>query len=186
MKSTMQHQMDELREVHGANSEINIKNKKVEQSGQEKDREIAELYEDLYQYKQDLKCFEDELALINRHEVEELLDIFEDYKLDSRDYNKDLIGIIEHHLQQKLEKGEYEASTLELLKGKNFQHTIEALVKTNTIEILSELKDTFIKRWEILIEIKKEHIKEEEKEIKVRGLKPYYAERVYKRYHGIS
>jgi hypothetical protein len=66
MKSGMQHQMDTLKELHGSDAEINDKNRKVELAGQEKDREIAELYEDVYQYKLDKKCFEDELVLVKK------------------------------------------------------------------------------------------------------------------------
>lgn len=185
-KSGMQHQMDTLKELHGSDIEISDKNKKVEQSGQEKDREIAELYEDVYQYKLDLKCFEDELVLIERHELTEILDILNEYNLDSRDYNLDLMSVLEHNWQQKVENNKCDASQLEQIKGKDFNSAIEILREINGDEVLNEVKEIFINRWKIVIDIKKDHIKEEEKEIKVRGLKTYYAERVYKRYHGIS
>jgi hypothetical protein len=185
MKSGMQHQMDTIKELYGNDAEANEKNKKVELAGQEKDREIAELYEDVYQYKLDKKCFEDELVLVKKHELNELLNVLNEYKLDSRDYNTDLMGVIEHNWQQKIENNKCDASQLELIKGKDFNSALEILVEINNDTILNEIKDIFIARWEMLVEIKKEHIKEEEKEIKVRGLKTYYAERVYKRYHGL-
>jgi hypothetical protein len=95
------------------------------------------------------------------------------------------MGVIEHNWQQKIENNKCDASQLELIKGKDFNSALEILVEINNDTILNEIKDIFIARWEMLVEIKKEHIKEEEKEIKVRGLKTYYAERVYKRYHGL-
>ena len=178
LKSGMQHQMDTLKEAHGSDIEIEDQSKKVDKSGQEKDREIAELYEDIYQYKLDKKCFEDELVLIEKNSILSILSILNEHKLDSRDYNADLMGVLEH--------SNFNDKQLELITGKDFNSAIEALVELNGEDIVNDVKEAFLKRWKLLIEIKKEHIKDEEKDIKVLGLKPYYAQRVYKRYHGLE
>ena len=186
MKSGMQHQMDSLKQMHGTDIDVDDKNRRIAQSGQEKDREIAELYEDLYEYKLDLKCFEDELFLIKKHTIEDILGIFEEFKLDSRDYNKDLTAVLEHFLKLEVDAGKYDASQMEAINGLGFNEAVIKLIELNGVDIVDVIKDIFIKRWGTLIEIKKEHIKDEEKDIKVTGLKIYYAERIYKRFHGIE
>jgi hypothetical protein len=186
MKSGMQHQMDTLKQLHGTESDLNDKNKRLAEMGQEKDREIAELYEDLYEYKLDLKCFEDELFLIKKHEIKEILDIFEEYKVDKRDYKKDLVAVMEHFWKLEVDAGKYDASQLDAINGLGFNEMVDKLIELNGAEVIEVIKNILIKRWELLIEMKKEHIKDEEKGIKVTGLKIYYAERIYKRFHGIE
>lgn len=184
--SGMQHQMDELKRLHGVDADLNDKNKRVKQSGQEKDREIAELYEDLYEYKLDLKCFEDELFLIKKHEPQDILNIFKEFKVDNRDYDTELKTVLEHSWKQEIDAGKYNETQLEEIRELEFNDAVNKLIELNSGDISSEIKNLLIKRWEILIEIKKEHIKDETSAIKVTGLKPYYAERVYKRFHGIE
>jgi hypothetical protein len=185
IKSGMQHHMDTLKQMHGTDADVNDKNTRMEKSGQEKDREIAELYEDLYEYKLDLKCFEDELFLIKKHDVTEILDIFEEYKVDKRDYKKDLVAVLEHFWKLEVEAENYDTSQLDEINGLEYNEMVDKLIELNGQDVKEVIKNIFINRWQMLIDIKKDHIKEEEKEIKVSGLKVYYAERVYKRFHGI-
>jgi hypothetical protein len=185
IKSGMQHHMDTLKQMHGTDVDINDKNTLMEKSGQEKDREIAELYEDLYEYKLDLKCFEDELFLIKKNNIKEILDVLEEYKVDKRDYNKDLVAVIEHFWKIEVDNGNYDKSQIDAINGLKFNEVLDTLVELNGDSVLEKVKEIFIQRWQTLIEIKKEHIKDEEKDIKVTGLKIYYAERIYKRFHGI-
>lgn len=184
-KSLMQLQMDELKETHGVTAEEEIQ---VDQSGMEKDREIAELYADLAEYKLDLKCFEDELHLVKNNSVKDILNVLEEYKLDSRNYNDDLMSVLDYSIKQKIqEDSSYNIIPLDLVEGEKYSNAISKLIEKSTLEVIEkEIKEIFIKRWNMLIEIKKEHIKEETAEIKVRGLKPYYAQRIYNRYHGLE
>jgi hypothetical protein len=185
-KSLMQHQMEAIKDIYGNDIEIIENEEEIDKSGQEQDREIAELYEDLYQYKMDLACFEKELELVKENDLFSLLDALEKEKFDTRDYKQDLLGVLEHNWKQKCEQGIINNDQLSVFENKNFNEVLQKLIDLNSQDILDPLKSDFIKRWELLIEIKKEHIKDETAEIKVTGLKPYYAERVYKRFHGIK
>jgi hypothetical protein len=74
---------------------------------------------------------------------------------------------------------------------------IKALAFNDIVKTLSEkypdysgdfeadIRKLLVKRWENLIAIKKEHIKQEIAEIKTMGLKPNYVKRVYEEYHGL-
>lgn len=179
-KSLMQLQMEELKIVN-ASEEENEKNEVT--SGREEDREIAELYADVYEYKLDLKMFSDELVLIKRNELKDLLGELEEFNLDSRDYHEDLLNVLYHTIDtQEL----FDANVRKKIEAKDFNDALDIVVDIYGNDILDKLKEFFIQRWELIINIKKDHIKDEESEIKVRGLKTYYAERVYKRYHGLD
>ena len=49
-----------------------------------------------------------------------------------------------------------------------------------------EVRAVLTKRWEMLITIKKEHVKEELAEMKLRGMKPDHIRKVYQKFHGLE
>ena len=53
-------------------------------------------------------------------------------------------------------------------------------------ETLRHVREVLVKRWEMLIAIKKEHIEQEIEEIYIAGLKPSFVKRIYKQVHGIK
>ena len=50
----------------------------------------------------------------------------------------------------------------------------------------TDVRNILVQRWKTLISIKKEHIKEEETDMKIAGLKPSFVKRMYKQIHGIA
>ena len=65
---------------------------------------------------------------------------------------------------------------LDLIKASDFNESVEKL--GNDFE--SDIRSILIKRWDNIIAIKKEHIKEEIADIKTMGLKPDYVKKIYK------
>ncbi len=77
---------------------------------------------------------------------------------------------------------------LALIKETEFGDVVEKLSAAypdHTGDFEADVRNFLVKRWENLIAIKKEHIKQELAEIKTTGLKPKYVKRVYEQFHGI-
>jgi len=195
-KRFLELQMDELLEMHGEAKEIDEEAEEAKRkalSYQEADAEVAGLYEDVYEYQEDLKCFEAELEILKEKDLAEILPSFMDLEIQSSDEERDYA----EELQAVLIAGwtnlvEYEKThpeeQLALIKATPYTEVLEKMKCTfpayENVEV--DMKSVLVKRWSFLVEIKKEHIKEEINDLKIRGLKPHYAERVYKRYHGLK
>ena len=199
-KRYMELQMEEMKNFHtenaedAQNSEIAEKKKsapKKSTSNTEKEAEIAKLYEDLAEYEDDLQCFEDELEVVNSNDLKDIAQsLTQKFPDEERDYDAELKAVVEagwRHMVETLNT--HPKKQLELIEKSDFADVVEKL--SNAFpdyngNFETEIKEVIVKRWELLIAIKKEHIKEEIAEIKTAGLKPHYAKRVYKRYHGIK
>lgn len=162
-KRYMELQMEELKEALTSENEENKPSKNS--TFDEKNAKLAELYEDAAEYEAELELLEKELALIEQNELHKLP------KLLGQD--GELKAIIEATWPHEEDRVAIQEQT--------FAQFIE-----NFKEHEDEIKELLTKRWELLIEIKKEHIKEEHAEIKTAGLKPHFVKRIYKQVHNIK
>lgn len=192
VKNLKQLQLEELRSYYGVSEgDGSTKNTKPVNYKTENNRKIAELYEDAAEYKIELARFEKELKLINAYELKNivaaLMQKFPDYE---GNYGQEMQAIVVAHWTQLCEvKNSHPIEQLELLKVTEFDSMVEKFSNAFSDykgDFESEIKESIVKRWEMLVEIKKQHIKEELNGIKVSGLKPDYAERIYNRYHGLE
>ncbi|HHD77897.1 MAG TPA: hypothetical protein ENK97_03865 [Campylobacteraceae bacterium] len=186
-KRYMELQMEELKETYGSEEKDRIAaEERASRAGNPKDAEIAALYEDCAEYEADLEAFESELAIIEERDPSELVAALDAQKVDSeRAYAQELKKIVEHAWEAEADREAY----LNIVKEAEFSELIEKLNNAfpgYSGDFKEEIRSILIERWKMLIEIKKEHIKEEISEIKVRGLKPGFAKRIYKQYHGIE
>ena len=190
-KRYMELQMDEMKTFHAENAEKKDESSKKREDDREKEIEIVRLYEDLAEYEDDLECFEKELELVKANALKDIPSSFtQEFPDEKRDYDQELKDVLEAgwtHLVEVLHT--HPKEQLDIIKENNFcdiEEKLSAAYPEYDGSFESDIKEILVKRWDTLIAIKKEHIKEEIAEIKTAGLKPSYAKRVYKRYHGIK
>lgn len=187
-KRYMELQMAELKADLVEKNE-NIPKKTNDNQG--KNAEIAKLYEDAAECEKDIEDFEQELKIVNSNEFKDIAaSLTKELPNEERDYFKELKTVLVATWTHLVEvEKTHPKEQLELIQNtdffdlvKNFNTTFPEYASDFEVDVKSAL----IKRWETLIAIKKEHLKEEIADIKISGLKPTYAKRIYKQYHGIE
>jgi hypothetical protein len=185
----MKLQMDELKTVHGMEN-AERKSDAKDQSGKPEDEEIAKLYEDCAEYEEELLRFDRELELIKSNEIAALAEAMAELGGETKAQAEEkLKAVVEHGWSARVENGSASPASLERLRSAGFCDLVSVLgeaLPDESVDVESEIKSLLIERWELYINIKKEHIKEEVSYIKALGLKPHYAQKIYKRYHGID
>lgn len=187
-------QMQELKESYGIKPEDEIntpKYTKARNAQKEKNAKIAALYDDIAEYEEDLKGFEIELEIVKENALKDIATALrEKFPDEERDYAKELDVVLEAGWTQLVEvKETHPKEQLELIRQTEFGNVVERLNAAYpgyAGDFEAEVREILVKRWENLIDIKKEHIKEEKYDMKIRGLKPDYVEGVYKKHHGIE
>ncbi|MDA7818053.1 hypothetical protein N9A28_07670 [Sulfurimonas sp.] len=185
--------MDELKDYLKEGFSEDNKNKaaKVKDTSatDKKNIELAKLYEDTAEYEAELKVFEEELEIIKENELKDIpAEFAKKFPDEDRDYEQELQNILSatwSHLAEvkKTHSSEY----LELITQTPFCDVLEKFNATYPEydrNFETEVRNIFVQRWETLISIKKEHIKEEETDMKIAGLKPSFVKRIYKQIHG--
>jgi len=193
-KRYLELQMEELKEVYGVTEEekqaSEEKLKKLEKQ-REKNAEIAKMYEDAAEYEEDLKGFEEELAIVKITPLKDIaVELRVKFPEEERDYADELNVILETGWKHFVEvENSHPQEQLELIKSTDFADVLEKLCEMYPAyegDFESDIRELLIKRWENLVAIKKEHVSQELAEIKTTGLKPKYVKRVYEQYHGIK
>jgi len=186
-KRYMELQMEELK-AGLADEEDSAPQKSTKDNS--KNAKIAEMYEDAAEYEADLKGFEEELEIVNANALKDIAaSLIQKFPNEERDYAQELRTILETgwtHLVD-VEKT-HPKEQLTLIKETEFGDVVEKLSAAYPDyngDFEADVRNFLVKRWENLIAIKKEHIKQELAEIKTTGLKPKYVKRVYEQYHGI-
>jgi len=156
-----------------------------------KNIELAKLYEDAYEYEEELVSFEAELEVVDAAKLEELAAVLrKELPNEERDYDKELQGILVATWVYKVEtKKTHPQEQLDLIKQCTLFNVVEKLSSAFPEyegDFAKEVKAAFTDRLKTLITIKKEHIKEEIADIKIAGLKPTYVKRIYKQVHGLK
>jgi len=189
-KRYLELQLDELKEMYGVDAGQNAGDA-GSRSGRPEDAEIAGLYADAAEYEAELARFEQELEVIAAGDVEGLAAaLAERFSGEAQDYGQELKAVVETGWKRFVEADPaYPKEQLALIGEAEFGDIAGKLKEAYPGyegDFQEDIKSILIQRWEMYIEIKKEHIKEETGYIKALGLKPHYAKKVYKRYHGIE
>lgn len=183
----MKLQMEELKTAHGVEPE---QKRKDDKSGRPEDKEIADLYSDCAEYEDELDRFERELEIIATHPIDTLAEALAQASDDDlQETMQKLHAVILHGYEHKCEQGEVSQEIVDLVAGTGYAALVSTLAKAHGLErepVQTQLRAMLEQRWQLYIDIKKEHIKEEVSYIKALGLKPHYAQKVYRRYHGLA
>ncbi|QOP42865.1 hypothetical protein FJR45_02420 [Sulfurimonas sediminis] len=189
-KRYMELQMQELKEACAATEEENPTPKK-KNNNNNKNAEIAKLYEDAAEYEEDLKGFEAELEIVKTNSFADIPKLLvENFSSDERDYVQEIKNLLEltwkNYVQEQKPDAQEQLKIIQLTELSDLINTLAQAYPDDEGDFETKIKDILITRWETLIAIKKEHIKEEIAEIKIMGLKPNYVQRIYKQFHGIE
>jgi len=184
-------QMKELKDTYGQEQEEAAAVKVKSTAKNPKDAKVAEMYADAADYEKELEAFEAELEVINANQLTDLVSaLSKEFSDEARDFSKELHAILVATWTHQVETGKSQsAEELALIQESEFSDVVEKLTSSFPDydgDFEKEIRAVLVKRWEALVAIKKEHIKEEMDEIYIAGLKPSYVKRVYKRYYGIS
>ena len=188
-KRYLEIQMEDLKAAHAV--EEDSAPKKNHSKDNSKNAEIAQMYEDAAEYEEDLKGFEEELEIVNANELKDIAAaLIQKFPNEDRDYAQELITILQMGWTHFVEvEKTHPNEQLELIKETEFGDVVDKLSTAYPDyngDFEADVRDLLVKRWENLIAIKKEHIKQELAEIKTTGLKPKYVKRVYEQFHGIA
>ncbi|MEA1919730.1 MAG: hypothetical protein U9N52_07815 [Campylobacterota bacterium] len=186
-KRYLELQMEELKASHS----MDTQKKNPAPKKNNKNAEIAKLYEDAAEYEEDLECFEQELVIIKASVLKDIATkLTQTLPDEERNYTQELKVVLEAgwtHLVDVTKK--HPKEQLELIKNAEFCDAVEVLRAAYPDykgDFETDVRNILLKRWEMLIAIKKEHIKEELEEIKTLGLKPNYVKRIYMQFHSIE
>jgi hypothetical protein len=172
----MEMQMDALKDEHGV--DVNSEHRIPKNARSENNKKIAALYEDAAEYEAELKSFEAEYAILNNNVLANLvLKLNENNPEYEGNYAKEVSEVTINGFTQLVEAKTHTEEQLALVKQMDFT------IYKGDFE--SELKEILIKRWEFLIEIKKEHVADERAEMKLMGMKPDHIRKVHYNYHGL-
>ena len=178
-------QMEELKATYGVTEE----EKKKSDANDARNAEIAKMYDDAAEYEADLALFEAELAIVNANKLEDIPTALKAaFSDEERDYAAEIQTILNAGWAHYVAEGTHPKEQLEIVSNATIENVVERLCaiygdKRDSFE--ADIRKLLVKRWENLIAIKKEHIKQELAEIKTTGLKPKYVKRVYEQFHGI-
>lgn len=187
--------MDELKAYLGDGFSKDNKDKTVLKKNtsatDKKNIELAKLYEDIAEYEEELKIFEEELEIINQNELKDIPEKFsKKFPSQNRDYEQEFQNILSatwSHLVKV--ENTHSLEYLPLITQTSFCNVVEKLNATYPEydgNFETDVRSILVNRWKTLISIKKEHIKEEETDMKIAGLKPSFVKRLYQKYHAIS
>lgn len=191
-KLYMELQMEELKSSLEAK-----KDQKTLEAAEEKNRiqreknaKVAAMYDDAAEYEADLAGFEAELEIVKANELKNIATALKEaFPDEERDFGTELDTILKAGWTHYVEVEEsHPKEQLEIINATSFSDALERLSAAypDYKNFEADIRALLHKRWENLIEIKKEHIKQELAEIKTTGLKPKYVKRVYEQYHGIK
>lgn len=182
-------QMKELKETYGLDSQEDAPAPKEKSSAKNpKDAKLAEMYADAAEYENELESFETELEVINENALKDIPDALgQKFPQEERNFAKELQAVLVAHWTSSVETNKPHAvDQLALVTTTDFGDVVEVLSAAYPdVDFEKEVRDILVKRWGVLISIKKEHIEEEMEEIYIAGLKPSFVKRIYKRYHGL-
>ena len=199
-KLYMEMQMDELKaslamEDEDSPEEENnakvVKKKAPPKNNNNKNAEVAKLYEDAFEYEEELEAFEQELEIINSNELKNISKaLTQHFSDEDRNYEEELKAVLTLGWTHLVETEKtHPKEQLDFIKENEFSNLVVQFgskFPEHANEFEAKVREIFLKRWETIIAIKKEHIEQEIEEIYIAGLKPSFVKRIYKQFHGIS
>lgn len=186
----MEMQMDALKEEHGVSDGDTTPKNKHNNDRSENSRKIAKLYEDAAEYEEELEFFEKELEIINANELSTMIEALTTNPPNPEgNYEQELQMVLISHWTHFVEVAKTHPKEQLVLIEKTKICDLVATMKKEFSDyegdFETEIKEILIKRWEMLVEIKKEHVADERAEMKLRGMKPDHIRKVYRKYHGL-
>ena len=184
----MEIQKDALKEEHGV--DVNAGGRIPKNARHPNNEKIAKLYEDAAEYEAELEGFEAEFEILNDNTLGDLVaKLNENNPEYEGNYEEEITTVVVNGWTQLVEEQKsHPVEQLDLLKQTTFSDMVGKLGETfpdYTGDFEAEIKEILVKRWEFLIEIKKEHIADERADMKLRGMKPDHIRKVYYNYHGV-
>lgn len=185
----MELQKDALKEEHGVDLESS-KNRIPANARSANNAKIAALYEDAAEYEAELEVFEAELEILNDNALSDLIaKLNENNPGYEGDYEQEIATVVVNAWTQLAQEQNAQLEEqIELLKKTTFSDMVEKLNEAfpdYAGDFEAEIREVLVKRWEFLIDIKKEHIADERADMKLRGMKPDHIRKVYYNYHGV-
>lgn len=180
-------QMDELRESLG----VEVPLKSANSAQNEKNAQLAKLYEDAAEYEAQLLSFERELEVINNVAIEDMVSqLTLQLPDENRDFAQELKAIVLAGWSQFSDVDSAHIDTqLALINASHF-HEIPQRMHEAYADYEKDfaviMRTILVKSLENDIAIKKLHIEEEMEEIYVAGLKPSFVKKIYKKYYGLE
>ena len=173
----MEMQMDALKEEHGVEIDSS-KNRIPKNARSANNAKLAAVYEDAGEYEAELKGFEKEFEVLNDYALADLVAKLNENNLEYEgNYAKEISEVAVNGFMQLVEAKTYTQEQLALVKQMDFT--------AYNGDFETDIKEILMKRWEFLIDIKKEHIADERAEMKLQGMKPDHIRKVYYNYHGL-
>ena len=173
----MEIQRDALKEEHGV--DVSAEARIPANARSENNKKIAALYDDAAEYEAELKGFEAEFEILSDNTLADLVTKLNENNPEYEgNYAKEVSEVAVNGFTQLVEANTHTNEQLELVKEMDFT--------AYTGDFETELKEIFLKRWEFLIEIKKEHVADERADMKLRGMKPDHIRKVHYNYHGVA
>ena len=190
LKASLAEEDDDLDPLEKMMKEQASSKKKINKNS-EKDIELAKMYEDAAEYEVELEAFEKELEIVNANQLIDIASaLTQELPDEERDYAQELKNILVATWTHFVETEKtHPIEQLELIKETEFCDLVKKLSTAYPDyegDFEADVRKVFVKRWEALISIKKEHIEEEMEEIYIAGLKPSFVKRIYKQVHGIK
>jgi len=173
----MEIQKDALKEEHGV--DVSAEARIPANARSQNNKKIAALYDDAAEYEAELEGFESEFEILNDNALADLVEkLNENNPAYEGDYAKEVGEVTVNGFMQLVEAKTHTLEQLELVKNMDF--------RAYKGDFETELKEILMKRWEFLIEIKKEHVADERADMKLRGMKPDHIRKVHYNYHGVA
>lgn len=163
--------------------------KKVNKNS-EKEKELAKMYIDAYEYEQELEVFEKEFAVVKANDLKDIATALrQEFPEVQRDYENEfkaaLVTTWTHHIEVKQSHPQEQLDLIEENEFNDVVASFETKYPNYEGDFAKEVKIVLVKRWENFISIKKAEIEEELEEIYIAGLKPSYVKRIYKQVNGL-
>lgn len=132
-KRYLEMQMEELKATYGVEKEDSTSvNSKVDKARNEKDAEIAKLYEDAAEYEEDLKYFEEELKTIQSTDLADIAAVLtKKFPETERDFAQELKVVLEAGWKHSVDvEKTHPKEQLELIKETKFCDVVEKFKTT--------------------------------------------------------
>jgi len=173
----MEMQMDALKDEHGVDIDSS-KDRIPKNARSANNKKLADIYDDAAEYEAELKGFEAELEILNNNALADLVvKLNENNPEYEGNYANEIAEAAVNGVTKLVEVKSHSQEQLELVKQMDFT--------AYSGELEAEIREILVKRWEFLVEIKKEHIADERAEMKLMGMKPDHLRKVHYNYHGL-
>lgn len=164
--------------------------KKKVNKNSEKEKELAKMYVDAYEYEQELEVFEKEMVVVKQNDLKDIATALrQEFPEVQKDYEDEfkaaLVTTWTHNVEVKQSRPQEQLDLIQETAFNEIVETFQNVYPDYEGDFEAEVKLVLVKRWDMFISIKKDEIEEELEEIYIAGLKPSYVKRIYKQVNGL-